>query len=167
MPAKAHHGVHQQPKEIHMTTLTPFQATWQPRALAALRIVAGYLFIFHGTAKLFHVPHVEMFDNLQLFSLLGAAGIIELVGGAALIVGLFTRPAAFILSGFSAFAYFIGHAPKGNVLLPMLNGGELAAMSAFLFLFIAVAGGGAWALDNLRRGKGSDAASTSPAFGAR
>src|SRR5690606_18474233 len=106
--------------------ITPFQATWAPRALGLLRIVAGYLFIAHGTAKLFGAPHIAMFDGLQLWSLSGVAGILEVVGGAALILGLFTRPVAFVLSGLMAFAYFIGHAPQGNLLLPILNGGELA-----------------------------------------
>src|SRR5688500_7094228 len=103
------------------TALTPFQQTWAPRALGALRIVTGYMFIWHGTAKIFGVPHVAMFDGLQLFSLVGLAGVLELVGGALLIVGLFIRPTAFILSGFMAVAYFMGHGLKGNVLLPMLN----------------------------------------------
>ncbi len=134
-----------------MTTLTPFQATWTPRALGALRIVAGYLFIAHGTAKLFAAPHVAMFDGLQLMSLAGAAGILEVIGGALLIVGLFTRPAAFVLSGLMAFAYFIAHASQGNALLPLLNGGELAVLYSFLFLFIAAAGPGAWSLDGLLR----------------
>ena len=129
---------------------TAFQETWRPRALGALRIVAGYLFIAHGTAKLFAFPHVAMFDGLQLMSLAGIAGILEVAGGALLILGLFTRPAAFVLSGLMAFAYFIGHAPQGSVLLPLLNGGELAALYSFLFLYFSVAGGGAWALDNLR-----------------
>lgn len=132
------------------TAITPFQATWAPRALGALRIVAGYLFIAHGTAKLFAFPHVAMFDGLQLLSHAGIAGILEVAGGALLIAGLFTRPAAFVLSGLMAFAYFIGHAPQGNVLLPLLNGGELAALYSFLFLFISVVGGGSFALDNVR-----------------
>ena len=131
------------------TTLTPFQATWQPRALGALRIVAGYLFIAHGTAKLFGAPHVAMFDGLQLMSLAGIAGVLEVLGGALLILGLLTRPAAFVLSGLMAFAYFIGHATQGNVLLPLLNGGELAALYSFLFLFISVAGPGAWSVDGV------------------
>ena len=129
---------------------TPFQATWAPRALGLLRIVTGYLFIAHGTAKLFGAPHIAMFDGLQLFSLVGVAGILEVFGGALIIGGLFTRPTAFVLSGLNAFAYFIAHAPQGNALLPILNGGELAALYSFLFLLIAVIGGGAWSLDNLR-----------------
>ena len=129
------------------TTVTPFQATWGPRSLGALRIVAGYLFMAHGTTKLFQLPYVEMFANVPLLSLAGAAGILEVFGGALLVLGLLTRPAAFVLSGLMAFAYFIAHASQGNVLLPLLNGGELAALYSFLFLFISVAGPGAWSLD--------------------
>lgn len=136
-----------------MNAPTPFQATWAPRALATLRIVTGYMFLWHGTAKLFGTPHVAMFDNLQLFSLMGLAGVLELVGGIALILGLFTRPVAFVLSGFMAVAYFMGHANQGNALLPMLNQGELAVAWSFLFLYFAVAGGGAWALDNVIGGR--------------
>ena len=133
------------------TTVTPFQATWTPRALGALRIVAGYLFIAHGTTKLFQAPFIEMFANVPLLSLAGAAGVIEVTTGALLVLGLFTRPAAFLASGLMAFAYFIGHASQGNVLLPILNGGELAALYSFLFLAISVVGGGAWSLDNALR----------------
>ena len=135
-------------------TLTPFQATWAPRALGVLRIVAGYLFIAHGTAKLLGFPHVAMFDGLQAWSLPWIAGVLELVGGAMLIVGLFTRPVAFVLSGLMAFAYFIGHASQGTPLLPLLNKGELAALYSFLFLYFSVAGGGAYSLDNVI-GRGS------------
>ena len=139
-----------------MESLSPFQAAWYPRALGLLRIVTGYLFIAHGTAKHLKFPHVAMFDNLQTWSLPGIAGMLELVGGAMLIVGLLTRPTAFILSGLMAFAYFIGHASKGNPLLPLLNGGELAVLYCFLFLFLSVAGGGSWSLDSLmKRGRGA------------
>jgi putative oxidoreductase len=127
-----------------------FYSTWTPRAQALLRIVAAYLFITHGTAKLFGAPHVGAFDNLQLFSLIGLAGLIEVVGSVLLLLGLFTRPAAFIMSGEMAFAYFIAHAPQGFALVPMLNRGELATLYCFLFLFFAAAGPGAWSLDGLR-----------------
>jgi len=127
-----------------------FYSTWTPRVQALLRIVTAYLFITHGTAKLLGAPHVGAFDNLQVFSLMGLAGIIELVGSVLLLLGLFTRPAAFIMSGEMAFAYFIGHAGQGFVLVPMLNRGELAVLYCFLFLFFAVAGPGAWSLDGLR-----------------
>ena len=132
-----------------MDVLTPFRATWYPRVLALLRIVTGYLFIWHGTAKHLKFPHIPMFDNLQPFSLPGIAGMLELVGGALIIVGFLTRPTAFVMSGLMAAAYFIGHASKGNPLLPILNGGELAVLYCFVFLFIWIAGAGAWAVDNL------------------
>lgn len=147
------------------TAATPFQATWAPRALGALRIVAGYLFIAHGTAKLVGAPHVAMFDGLQLFSLMGLAGVLEVVGGALLIVGLLTRPVAFVLSGFMAVAYFMAHASQGNALLPILNGGELAVLYSFLFLFISAAGGGAYALDNVLRDRDTRGAATLKGYG--
>ena len=123
-------------------------ATWTPRLLGLLRIILGFLFLQHGTAKLFGAPHVAMFDGLQLFSLMGAAGVIELVGGTLLLLGLFTRPVAFILSGQMAVAYFMMHAPAA--FLPILNGGEMAVMYCFTFLYFAAAGGGAYSLDGLR-----------------
>jgi len=131
--------------------VTAFSSSWTPRALALLRIVAAYLFITHGTSKLFGVPHVAMFENLQVFSLFGLAGILEVVVGAMVLLGLFTRAAALILSGEMAFAYFIGHAPSGNVLVPMLNEGELAVLYCFVFLLFAVAGARAWSVDEWRR----------------
>ncbi|ABE42642.1 DoxX family protein [Polaromonas sp. JS666] len=123
------------------------------RALSVLRIVSAYLLIQHGAAKLLGFPHVAFFDGLQIFSMLGAAGILELVGGALLLIGLFTRPVAFVLSGLLAFAYFIGHASKGFVLSPMLNQGEAAVLFCFVFLFIAVAGAGVWSVDAMRLAK--------------
>ena len=137
-----------------MDTLSPFQATWYPRLLGILRIVTGYLFIAHGTAKLLKMPHVAMFDKLQPWSLPWIAGCLELVGGALIILGLFTRPTAFVLSGLMAFAYFIGHASKGNPLLPLLNGGELAVLYCFLFLVLSVAGAGAYSLDSILKRRG-------------
>ena len=128
-----------------------FFDTWRPRVLALLRIVTAYLFIQHGTAKLLGIPAVEMFQaGVPLMSLAGIAGVLEIVGGALMLIGLFTRPTAFILSGQMAFAYFIGHASQGNPLLPMLNGGELAVMYCFVFLYFAVAGAGAWSVDAAR-----------------
>ena len=128
-----------------MESFTDFFAVWSPRLLSVLRIVTGGLFMQHGTAKLLHVPHVPSFDNVQLMSLIGVAGMLELGGGLLLLIGLFTRPVAFILSGEMAFAYFIAHAPKGP--LPLLNAGELAVVYCFLFLYLSVAGGGPWSLD--------------------
>lgn len=128
-----------------------FFEIWTPRVLALLRIVTAFLFLQHGTAKLFAIPHVARFDNLQIWSLSGVAGILEVVGGALLLVGLFTRPTAFVLSGEMAFAYFIGHALKdGPLLVPLLNRGELAALYCFVFLFFAFAGAGPWSIDAWR-----------------
>lgn len=124
-----------------------FLTRFQPVLLSVLRIAAAYMFMLHGSAKLFAVPHVEMFDGLQIFSLYGFAGILEFFGGLLLLLGLLTRPVAFVLSGQMAVAYFMAHA-SSNALMPMLNGGEAAALFSFVFLYIAVAGGGAWALDN-------------------
>ncbi len=129
---------------------TLISATTTARALAVLRIVTAFLFLQHGTAKLFGTPHVAMFDGLQLASLMGVAGVLELVGGALLLVGLFSRPVAFVLSGFMAAAYFMAHASQGHVLMPILNQGELAILFCFAFLYIAAAGGGAWSADAAR-----------------
>ena len=127
-----------------------FYATWTPRALAILRIVTGYLFLLHGTSKFFGFPQPFPMP-VQLFSLIGLAGVLEVAGGILLIIGLFTRPVAFILSGEMAFAYFMGHAfTKGNPLFPSTNGGELAVEWCFVFLFIAAAGAGAWSIDAAR-----------------
>ena len=135
-----------------MDVMTPFQATWYPRVLALLRIITGFLFVQHGTAKYLKMPHVAMFDNLQPMSLPGIAGMLELVGGALIIVGFLTRPTAFILSGLMAAAYFIGHASRGTPLVPMLNGGELAVLYCFVFLFFWIAGAGAWSVDAMLKG---------------
>jgi putative oxidoreductase len=134
-----------------MSNLTFPTEVWTPKALALLRIVVGYLYVQHGTAKLLGVPHVAMFDNLQLFSLIGLAGALELVGGVLLILGLFVRPVAFILSGEMAVAYFMAHASHGNPLLPTLNQGEAAVLYCFVFLFLAAAGGGVWSIDSVMR----------------
>jgi len=118
-----------------------------PAALALLRMASAYLFILHGTAKLLGYPHLQAFNDLHLVSLEGAAAVLETLGGLAVLLGLWVRPVSFILSGEMAFAYFIAHAPRGQVLLPLQNGGESAVLFCFTFLFLAAAGGGAWALD--------------------
>jgi putative oxidoreductase len=123
---------------------------WRPQALAVLRIVTAFLFIPHGTAKLFGVPHQAMFDGLQLMSLMGLAGVLEVFGGLLILIGLFTRPVAFVLCGFTAVAYFMAHASQGNALLPMLNQGEVAVLYCFVFLYLVFAGGGAWSVDAAR-----------------
>ena len=120
---------------------------WTPYVLGILRIVVGFLFLQHGSAKLLGMPHIAMFDGLQLMSLMGVAGILELVGGALILIGLFTRPVAFILSGQMAVAYFMAHAPNGP--LPILNQGELAALYSFIFLYFAFAGAGKLSVDSV------------------
>lgn len=134
-----------------MADSNSFFATWSPRLLSVLRIVVALLFMHHGSQKLFNVPPGPPgFFPAPLFSLIGVAGILELVGGLFILLGLFTRPVAFILSGQMAVAYFMSHAPKG--FWPVLNGGELAALFCFTFLYFSVAGGGRWSLDyQLRR----------------
>ena len=124
-------------------------AAWAPRLLSILRIMTGLLFLQHGTAKLLKIPVIPMFANLSLTSPPGIAGILELVGGILMVVGLFTRSAAFILSGLMAVANYMAHAPKG--FYPILNAGELAALYCFVFLYIAAAGPGPWSLDAARR----------------
>ena len=119
-----------------------------PHLLSALRIMSGLLFMQHGTAKFLSIPKMEMFAKLQPYSLSWFAGLFELIGGSLLVIGLFPRPVAFVLSGVMAFAYFIAHAPRG--FYPIVNAGELAALYCFVFLYIAAAGGGAWSVDALR-----------------
>jgi putative oxidoreductase len=120
-------------------------AAWTPRALSVLRIIMGLMIIQHGMAKILGFPAVASFANLSPFSLIGVAGLIELIGGALLIVGLLTRPVAFIISGEMAFAYFMAHAPKD--FYPLINGGTLAIMFCFTCLFLSTAGPGPWSVD--------------------
>lgn len=131
---------------------------WAPRAHALLRIITGYLFMLHGSAKLLGHPHVASFDHVSLASLVGVAGLLELLGGALVMIGLFVRPVAFILSGEMAVAYFMAHATKGSPLLPILNQGDGAVLYCFIFLFLAAAGAGLWSLDAARRGRSETAA---------
>jgi putative oxidoreductase len=122
-------------------------ATWSPRMLSVLRIMTGLLFLEHGTQKLLGFPP-PVNPGPSLFSLLGLQGILELVGGALIVIGLFTRPVAFILAGDMAVAYFYAHSPRG--FFPTLNMGQLAILFCFVFLYLFVAGGGAWSVDQQR-----------------
>ena len=121
------------------------QAEWAPRMLSVLRIVTALLFLAHGTQKILGFPVSEMAPDA--FSLAWIAGMLELVGGAALVVGLLTRPVAFVLSGLMAFAYFIAHAPRS--FFPVLNDGDSAILFCFVFLYVMFAGPGPWSLDAL------------------
>ena len=133
--------------EATLTTTGPY-STWAPRLLSILRIMTAFTFLQHGTAKLLGFPQVEMFANLQLASIYGVAGILELVGGVLLLIGLFSRPVAFILSGMMAVAYFMAH--NDPFFSPMLNGGEAAYLFAFVFLYLWAAGPGPWSVDAAR-----------------
>ena len=126
------------------------QTVWAPRMLSILRIVAALIFMEHGTQKLLGFPPLDRAAP-ELLSLSWVAGVLELVGGALLVLGLFTRPVAFILAGEMAFAYWIAHAPRS--FFPVLNAGDAAILYCFVFLYLAVAGGGAWSLDNALRSK--------------
>jgi putative oxidoreductase len=119
-------------------------AAWTPRALSVLRIITGLLFLEHGTQKLLGFPPSE-YAAPALFSLIGVQGLLELVGGFLILIGLFTRPVAFVLAGDMAAAYFMAHAPKN--FFPTLNGGQLAILFCFVFLYLAFAGGGKWSAD--------------------
>ncbi|MBP6116183.1 MAG: DoxX family protein [Neisseriaceae bacterium] len=123
-------------------------AAYQPHALGLIRIVLGYTIMLYGLAKTFAIPYTEQFANVPLSSIYGIAGVVELVGGFMLLVGFKTRVAAFILSGQMAFAYFMGHASASSLLFPVMNGGSLAVVLCFTFLYFVFAGSGKWALDN-------------------
>ncbi len=126
-----------------MEFLQPYTA----QLLSTVRIMTGLLFLQHGTTKYLSFPASPM-NNASPLTMGGAAGLIELIGGVLIVLGLFTRPVAFILSGTMAVAYFYVHSPRD--FFPLLNGGELAVLYCFVFLFIAAAGGGAWSVDRLR-----------------
>jgi putative oxidoreductase len=130
-----------------MISVNTLETVWAPRMLSILRIVAALLFFEHGTAKLLGFPaspHAPEFLSLSWF-----AGVLELIGGALLILGLFTRWVAFILSGEMAFAYWMAHAPKS--FYPLANGGDAAILFCFLFLYFVFAGPGPWSLDAILR----------------
>jgi putative oxidoreductase len=121
--------------------------TWAPRILSVMRIVAAAVFMVHGSQKLFGFPPSDH-GSPELLSLMGLAGILEFFGGALVLVGLFTRPVAFLLSGQMAVAYFMAHAPQN--FFPALNGGDAAILFCFVFLYLVFAGPGPWSLDAAR-----------------
>ena len=127
-----------------MSSLESRLSAYRPQFLAILRIITALLFMSHGTAKLFGFPDIGM--NPPLFSLFGFAAVLEIVGGILLVIGLFTRPVAFILAGEMAVAYFMAHAPQS--FFPIINQGESAILFCFVFLYLVFAGPGAWSLDN-------------------
>jgi putative oxidoreductase len=126
-----------------------FCAKWHAQFLSVLRIMTGLLFLEHGTAKYLGFPHLEKVPDPVSMS--GISGMLELVGGALIVLGLLTRPVAFLLSGNMAVAYFYAHAPRG--FFPMLNMGEGAILYCFVFLYIFFAGPGPWSVDAMMRRK--------------
>jgi putative oxidoreductase len=124
-----------------------FRAEWSPRLLSVIRIIAGLMFMQHGLAKYFGFP-APFPIAVQAASMLGVAGMIEIVAGALIAAGLFARLAAFIASGEMAIGYFMSHFPKG--FFPLANGGELAIFYCFVFLYIALQGPGPWSIDAAR-----------------
>ncbi|MBA8901378.1 MULTISPECIES: DoxX family protein [unclassified Phyllobacterium] len=130
-----------------MISRVELETVWAPRLLSVLRIITALLFVAHGTSKLFGFP-MAMDPAPNLMSLIGVAAILEFVGGILLALGLFTRPIAFLLSGEMAVAYWMAHAPQG--FYPIVNHGESAVLFCFVFLYLAAAGPGSWALDKAR-----------------
>jgi putative oxidoreductase len=126
-------------------------ARYRPHALAALRIMSGLVFMAHGLVKLVGFPEVEGMGRVELLSLAGIGGVIELVGGALVALGLFTRPAAFIASGEMAVGYFMFHAPQS--FFPIVNGGDAAILYCFIFLYLFFAGPGSFSLDRVLWGR--------------
>jgi putative oxidoreductase len=122
-------------------------ASGEPTVLSIFRVITGLMLFQFGVAKIFKFPVVAPFDKVEMFSLFWNAAVVEFVFGGLLILGLFSRTAAFILCGEMAFAYFIGHFPRGFI--PLLNNGNLAIMFCFSCLYLACAGGGPWSLDAL------------------
>jgi putative oxidoreductase len=122
-------------------------ASWSPRILSVLRIITGFLLVAHGSQKLFNLPPSPQGGGAS--GLMLVAGILEFGGGLLFLIGLFTRPVAFILCGLMAAAYFMAHAPGG--FLPLVNKGELAVLYCFVFLYFVFSGGGVWSLDKLIR----------------
>ena len=126
-----------------------FGSKWSQRLLSITRMVTAASFMQHGAQKLFGLPAHPSKVPVELISQLGLAGVLEFFGGLLLLLGLFTRPVAFLLAGEMAVAYFTVHAPKA--FWPIVNGGELAILYCFLFLYLSMAGGGQWSLDRHRR----------------
>jgi putative oxidoreductase len=122
---------------------------WAPRVLAALRVISALLFLEHGLVKVIGFPPGAAPGPQALLSFFGIAGLIETAGGILLLLGLFTRPVAFLLAGEMAVGYFTVHAPQG--FYPAVNGGDAAILFCFVFLYLCVAGPGAWSVDQMRR----------------
>lgn len=130
--------------------MNDFWTSWQPHILSLLRFISGFLMLFHGSQKLFGFPPSER-PGGQLSAFMATGGIIEFAGGILLMIGLFTRWTAFILSGTMAVAYWMFHGT--GAFLPLMNRGELAVLYCFVYLYLFFAGGGSWSVDNLLKKK--------------
>lgn len=128
--------------------MNEFLNSWSPRALSILRIITGFLFLWHGTQKLFGFPPSQNSGG-SLSATMMVGGILEFAGGILILIGLFTRWTSFVLSGLMAVAYFGWHGTNGKGFLPIQNGGELAVLYCFVFLYLFFAGGGSWSVDSL------------------
>ncbi len=131
--------------------MSEFWTSWQPKILSVLRFIAGFLMLWHGAQKLFNFPPTERGGADGAFMIF--AGVLEFFGGILIMIGLGTRWAAFLLSGTMAVAYWMAHGLNGKGFLPVLNGGELAAIYCFVFFYLFFAGGGEWSVDNLLKKK--------------
>ena len=137
--------------------MNEFLGSWAPRILSVLRIITGFLFLWHGSQKLFGFPPSPQGGSPT--GLILVAGILEFFGGLLILIGLFTRWTAFILCGFMAVAYWMAHGTSGKGFLPLMNAGELAVLYCFVFLYLFFAGGGPWSVDSLFSRAGSNSAS--------
>jgi putative oxidoreductase len=126
--------------------MNDFLTSWSPRVLSILRIITGFMFLWHGSQKLFNFPPSQMPGGGGFMKF---AGILEFFGGIFILLGLFTRWTAFILCGMMAVAYWMAHGTSGKGFLPLQNGGELAVIYCFVFLYLFFAGGGVWSVDSL------------------
>ncbi|HET6629288.1 MAG TPA: DoxX family protein [Woeseiaceae bacterium] len=134
-----------------------FTKSWEPQLYAIMRIISGYLLLWHGTQKLFGFPATEQVTGPSSGYMFWLAGPIELIGGILVMIGLFTRVAGFICAGFAAAAYWMVHgkfnALPESALLPVTNGGDLAVLMCFVYLYISARGGGIWSVDSARSGQ--------------
>jgi putative oxidoreductase len=134
-----------------MTDTTSDSSVWTDRGISTLRVVSGLLFMSHGIVKLFGFPAGAQPGQVPLFGLMGFAGVLELFGGFLVLIGLFTRPVAFVLAGEMAVAYFMAHASQS--FFPALNHGEPAILFCFIFLCLSATGAGSWSIDAIRARK--------------
>jgi putative oxidoreductase len=142
---RAHPAWHEEDITMNFEALEKYK----PQALAILRIVTALAFMAHGTQKMFGFPPSPM-GSFELFSLMGLAAVLEVLGGFAILAGAFTRPVALVLAGEMAYAFWFVHVPMGGTIIPVANGGDGAVLFCFVFLYLVFAGAGAWSVDGMR-----------------